>query len=75
VKRRQRIYFVMMGVCLLLFVLSGTVIARFSGPAAVAVAIVALAIPPFAVIVANRVDGDRADGETADRDRPDRDGG
>ncbi|GII59801.1 hypothetical protein Pth03_81900 [Planotetraspora thailandica] len=62
-KGRRRIYFALMGTCLLLFLLSGTVIARFSGPAAVAVAIVALAIPPFAVIVANRSGGPRSGGE------------
>lgn len=64
-RRRRRIYLVMMGTCLALFMLSWTVIVRVSGPAATVVSIVALAIPPFAVIIANRGDGDRDD-----RDRP-----
>ncbi|GAA4587216.1 hypothetical protein GCM10023194_35490 [Planotetraspora phitsanulokensis] len=62
-RNRRRIYFILMGTCLALFVLSGTVIARFSVPAAIAVSIVALAIPPFAVIIANRGGGDDGDGD------------
>ncbi|GII28220.1 DUF3099 domain-containing protein [Planotetraspora mira] len=57
-RNRRRVYFILMGTCLALFVLAGTVIARFSVPAAIAVSIVALAIPPFAVIIANRGNGD-----------------
>ncbi|GAA4576781.1 hypothetical protein GCM10023193_78580 [Planotetraspora kaengkrachanensis] len=56
-RNRRRIYFILMGTCLALFVLAGTVIARFSVPAAIAVSIVALAIPPLAVIIANRNGG------------------
>lgn len=55
---RRRTYLIMMGACAVLFLLSWTVIVRFSGTAAAIVSIVALAIPPFAVIVANRSDGD-----------------
>jgi hypothetical protein len=50
----------MMGVCLVLFVLAGTVVYRFSFAVAAGMTIVAMAIPPFAVIVANRREkGDR----------------
>jgi hypothetical protein len=50
---RRRAYFVMMGSCLLLFILSWTLIWRFSVLAAVVMSAVALVIPPFAAIVAN----------------------
>jgi hypothetical protein len=50
---RKRLYFIMMGICLLLVVLSWTVIYRFSTTAAVIMSLIALVIPPFAVIVAN----------------------
>lgn len=55
-RSRRRIYLTMMAVCMTLFLLSWTVIVRFSGTAAAIVSIIALAIPPFAVIVANRGD-------------------
>lgn len=57
-RRRRRIYLALMGICVLLFLLSWTVIVRFSETAAAAVSVVALVIPPFAVIVANRHDRD-----------------
>ncbi len=50
---RRRAYFVMMGVCLVLFVLSWTLVWRFSVLAAVIMSLVALVIPPLAAIVAN----------------------
>ena len=50
---RKRAYFIMMGICLLLFVLSWAVIWRYSILAAVVMSAVALCIPPFAAIVAN----------------------
>jgi Protein of unknown function (DUF3099) len=52
-------YLVMMGVCLVLFVLSWAVVRRFSTTAAVVMSLIALAIPPLAAIVANagREDG------------------
>ena len=50
---RKRAYFIMMGVCLVLIVLSWTLIWRFSILAAVIMSVVALFIPPLAVIVAN----------------------
>jgi hypothetical protein len=50
---RKRAYFAMMGVCLLLIVLSWTLIWRFSILAAVIMSVVALFIPPIAVVIAN----------------------
>jgi hypothetical protein len=49
----KRRYFVLMGICIGLFVLSWAVLDRYSVIAAVVVSAVALAIPPFAAIVAN----------------------
>jgi ABC-type transport system involved in cytochrome bd biosynthesis fused ATPase/permease subunit len=62
VKRRRRIYLTMMGLCILMFMLSWTVIVNVSPTAAAVTSVVALAIPPFAVIVANRSDGGGEDG-------------
>ena len=50
---RRRAYFALMGVCLVLIVLSWTLIWRFSVLAAVIMSAVALFIPPLAAIVAN----------------------
>jgi Protein of unknown function (DUF3099) len=50
---RRRAYFVMMGICLSLFILAWALVARFSILAAVIMSLVALVIPPFAAIVAN----------------------
>ena len=49
----KRLYFVLMTVCIGLFVLSWAVLDRYSVVAAVIVSVVALAIPPFAAIIAN----------------------
>lgn len=49
----KRLYFVLMGVCIGLVVLSWTVVDRYSATAAVIMSVVALAIPPFAAIIAN----------------------
>ncbi|WP_315987528.1 DUF3099 domain-containing protein [Actinomadura sp. HBU206391] len=57
-RRRRRIYLIMMGTCLTLFVLAWTVVRFYSTGVAVAMAMVALVIPPFAAIVANRRDDD-----------------
>jgi ABC-type methionine transport system permease subunit len=51
--RRKLPYLILMGTCVLLFVLSWAVVRRYSAPAAIAMTILALAIPPFAAIVAN----------------------
>jgi hypothetical protein len=56
---RRRAYFALMGVCLVLIVLSWTLIWRFSILAAVIMSVVALFIPPLAVIVANAGPGNR----------------
>jgi hypothetical protein len=49
----KRLYFVLMSICIGLFVLSWAVVDRYSTVAAVIMTIVALIIPPFAAIVAN----------------------
>jgi len=53
---RNKLYFILMGLCVGLFVLSWTVIRLYSVTAAVVVAVVAVAIPPIAVIIANAGD-------------------
>jgi hypothetical protein len=59
----RRLYFILMSVCIGLFVLSWAVLDRYSTTAAVVVSVVALAIPPFAAIIANAT-------SAADRRRP-----
>jgi hypothetical protein len=49
----KRLYFLLMGICIGLFVLSWAVIDRYSVTAAVICSIIALLIPPFAAIIAN----------------------
>ena len=49
----KRLYFVLMSICIGLFVLAWGGPDRYSMTAAVAVSAVALVIPPFAVIIAN----------------------
>jgi hypothetical protein len=49
----KRLYFVLMSICIGLFVLAWAVLDRYSVTAAVVVSVVALVIPPFAVIIAN----------------------
>lgn len=53
---RNRLYFVLMGLCLALFVLSWAVVRLYSVTAAVVMSVVAVAIPPLAVIIANAGD-------------------
>jgi hypothetical protein len=53
---RNKLYFVLMALCVGLFVLSWTVVRLYSVTAAVVVAVVAVAIPPIAVIIANAGD-------------------
>lgn len=53
VRSRRRLYFVLMGTCLTLFLLAGLVVRMFSTTLAVVMAGIALVIPPIAVIVAN----------------------
>lgn len=52
-RRRQRWYFALMGVCLLLIVLAWNLVRLWSTTAAVAMSVVAALLPPIAVIVAN----------------------
>ncbi|EDY44875.2 DUF3099 domain-containing protein [Streptomyces sp. SPB074] len=52
--RRRRAYFLMMGICLVLFVSAWAFVRIWSVPAAIAMCVVALVIPPVAAIVANR---------------------
>jgi hypothetical protein len=59
----KRLYFVLMGICIGLFVISWAVVDRYSVTAAVICSVVALVIPPFAAIIANAT-------SAADRRRP-----
>ncbi|MFD3519216.1 DUF3099 domain-containing protein [Streptomyces sp. NPDC058653] len=52
--RRRRSYFVLMGVCIALFVSAWAFVRLWSVPAAIGMCVVAMAIPPVAAIVANR---------------------
>jgi hypothetical protein len=52
-RRRQRWYFALMGVCLLLIVLAWNLVRLWSTTAAVVMSIVAAVIPPLAVVIAN----------------------
>ncbi len=49
----RRWYFILMTVCIGLFVLAWAVVDRYSTVAAIVMSAVALVIPPFAAIVAN----------------------
>lgn len=53
---RNRVYFLLMGLCLTLFVLAWAVVRLYSVTASVVMSAVALAIPPIAVIIANAGD-------------------
>lgn len=52
-RRDKRLYFVLMTICIGLFVLAWAVLDRYSATWAVIASVVALVIPPFAVIIAN----------------------
>ncbi len=52
-RRARRRYFVLMTICVGLFVMSWAVVDRYSTVAAIVLSAVALVIPPFAAIVAN----------------------
>ncbi|TIC79887.1 DUF3099 domain-containing protein [Nocardioides sp. GY 10113] len=52
-RRRQRWYFALMGVCITLILLAWNVVRFWSTTAAVVMSAVAAVIPPIAVIVAN----------------------
>lgn len=53
---RNRLHFVLRGLCLTLFILSWAVVRLYSVTAAVVMSVVAVAIPPIAVIIANTGD-------------------
>ncbi len=53
---RNRAYFIMMAVCLTLFIAAWSFVRMYSVTLAVVMSCVALAIPPFAAIVANAGD-------------------
>ena len=53
---RDRLYFILMGICLLSVILAWTLVRQFSVAAAVAMSAVALIIPPVAAIIANAGD-------------------
>lgn len=53
---RDRAYFIMMGVCVTLFIAAWAVVRLYSTTAAVVMTCVALVIPPIAAIVANAGD-------------------
>jgi hypothetical protein len=57
-ERRRRRYFVLMGVCLVLFVSAWGFVRLWSVPLAIGMCVVAMAIPPVAAIVANRREPD-----------------
>ena len=52
-RRRQRWYFALMGLCLLLIVLAWNLVRLWSTTAAVAMSVVAAVLPPLAVVIAN----------------------
>jgi len=52
-RRRQRWYFGLMGICLLLIVLAWNLVRLWSTKAAVGMSVVAAVLPPIAVVIAN----------------------
>ncbi|MBZ5736520.1 DUF3099 domain-containing protein [Nocardioides sp. TRM66260-LWL] len=52
-RRRRRLYFVLMGTCLVLVALAWNVVRLFSVPLAIAMSVVAALIPPVAAILGN----------------------
>jgi NhaP-type Na+/H+ or K+/H+ antiporter len=53
---RNRAYFLLMGLCLTLVIVSWTIVRLYSVTAAIVISVVAMVIPPVAVIVANAGD-------------------
>ncbi len=52
-RRRQRWYFALMGVCLVLILLAWNLVRLWSTTAAVVMSVVAALLPPIAVVIAN----------------------
>jgi hypothetical protein len=68
--RRRRRYFVLMAICLVLFVSAWAFVRIWSVPAAVGMCVVAMVIPPVAAVVGNRREpDDRWWDEDRDEDR------
>jgi Protein of unknown function (DUF3099) len=53
---RNRVYFLMMGICLTLVIVAWTVVRIYSVTWAVVMSVIAMLIPPVAVMVANAGD-------------------
>jgi hypothetical protein len=53
---RNKLYFILMALCLGLFISAWAVVRLYSVTAAVVMTVVAVAIPPIAVIIANAGD-------------------
>ena len=53
-RRRRRLYFALMGTCLVLIVLAWNVVRLFSPTAALVMSAVAAVLPPVAAYLANR---------------------
>jgi hypothetical protein len=53
-RRDKRLYFALMGTCVVLIILAWQVVYRFSLLAAIIMSAAALVIPPVAAIIANR---------------------
>ncbi|MCG7523913.1 DUF3099 domain-containing protein [Streptomyces sp. OfavH-34-F] len=71
-RRRRRAYFLLMGVCLVLFVSAWAFVRLWSMPAAIAMCVVAMVIPPVAAMVGNRKGPEDRwwDEPGAERERP-----
>lgn len=52
-RRRQRWYFGLMGVCLVLILLAWNLVRLWSTTAAVVMSVIAAVLPPIAVVIAN----------------------
>ena len=52
-RRRQRWYFALMGLCVVLILLAWNLVRLWSTTAAVAMSVVAAVLPPIAVVIAN----------------------
>ena len=51
--RRKRVYFAMMGTCVVLILLAWNVVRLWSLPLAIGMSVVAAVLPPVAAVVAN----------------------
>jgi hypothetical protein len=67
--RRHRMYFALMGTCLVLILLAWNVVRLWSTTAAVVMSVVAAIIPPVAAFVGNQGALDESAPPTPDEDR------